>query len=82
MTAASTTAAAMAAARGFAGNSCARGGKGGEFLREFFRAAMRAFGIFPVTGTDEQFAVLSAFSTMKLVYRHRRILFQGNKISR
>ncbi len=71
MTAASTTAAAMAAARRFAGGSGrAGGGKGGEFLRELFRAAMGAFGIFPVAGADEQFAVLPAFFTMKLIYRH------------
>ena len=35
---------------------------------------MRAFGPFPIAGTDEDFAVAIAFLAMKFVYRH------GNRI--
>lgn len=84
MTAARTAAAAMAAAasRFAGGSSRAGGGKGGKFLRELLRAAMRAFGILPIAGADEEFAVLPALVTIKLVYRHGRILLQGMQISR
>jgi hypothetical protein len=78
MTAAMAAAAGMPAAIGFAGWIRARAGrsKGGELLRQLLRAAMRAFGAFPVYRADEDLAVLPAFSTMKLVYRHGEIVFQ------
>ena len=83
MTAATAAATAMAAATRLTdGSGRAGGGKGGKLFRQLLRAAMRAFGVFPVARADQQFAVLSALHTMKLVDRHRRILFRGNQISR
>jgi hypothetical protein len=78
------SAARMSAATRFAGwiRARARRSKGGEFLRELLRAAMRALGTFPIASADEDFAVLPAFFAMKLVYRHNEILFQHAKISR
>jgi hypothetical protein len=75
-------AAGMSTATGFAGwiRGRTRRGKGGEFLRELLRAAMRAFRTFPVCRADEDFTVLSAFFAMKLVYRHDEILFHYAKI--
>jgi hypothetical protein len=78
MTAASAAAATMpaAATSRFTGGSGsrARGRKGGEFLRQLLRAAVRALGIFPVARADQQFAVLPAFFAMKLVDWHEEIL--------
>ncbi|HTR42653.1 MAG TPA: hypothetical protein VMH87_13660 [Pseudomonadales bacterium] len=81
MTAAAATAAAMAAATThLAGRSRAggaSGGKGGKLLRQLFRTAMRAFGILPIAGADQQLAIFSALFTMKFVYRHKKILMQS-----
>jgi hypothetical protein len=48
----------------------AGGREHGQFLFEAGRAAMRAVGSLPVGGTDEEFAVVSAFPAMKLVDWH------------
>jgi uncharacterized protein YqjF (DUF2071 family) len=48
----------------------ADGGKCGEFLGQLLGAAMRAFGVLPVAGADEDFAVALALPAMKLVNRH------------
>ena len=76
MTAATATAAVMTAAAGGFADGSGRAGRseGGKLLRQLLRAAMRAFGIFPIAGADEQFAVLPALLTMKLVYWHEDIL--------
>lgn len=45
-------------------------GKGGEFLGQFLRTAVRARGPLPIAGADEEFAVAFALFAMKLVNRH------------
>jgi len=42
---------------------------------------MRAFRVFPIIRTDQDFAVLPAFFAMKFVYRHEEILFPEMKTS-
>jgi hypothetical protein len=65
--AATMAAAAMAAGRISAG---AGRGKGGKFLGQLLRTAVRARGPLPIAGADEDFAVAFALFTMKLVNRH------------
>jgi hypothetical protein len=50
------------------------GRKYGQFLRQFFCAALGTGRSLPATGTDEDFAVHSALSTMKFINWHDRNL--------
>ena len=62
-----------AAVAGFAGRGSTGGtgrSEGGKFLRELLRAAMRAFGIFPVGRADEDLAVAIAGFAMEFVDWH------------
>ncbi len=63
---------AVAAAGGFGGGTGVGvgGGEGGEFLIEAGGTAVRAFDAAPIGGTDKDFAVAFAFTTMKFVDRH------------
>lgn len=78
MTAASAAAATMSAtpaAHAARRRSAVAGGsKRGKFLGQLLRAAMRAFGIFPLRRPDQQFTVLPAFFAMKFVYWHKKKL--------
>ena len=64
------TAAAATVTRGSIAAAAPGGGKHRKCLGQFLRAAVRARRSFPVAGTDEDFAVLPALLTMKLVNRH------------
>jgi hypothetical protein len=67
------TAAATVSAAAFVGQSLASGigrSERGKFLRQLLRAAMRTFGIFPIRGADEDFAVAPALFAMEFVNRH------------
>jgi hypothetical protein len=67
------TAAATVSAAAFAGRSLASGigrSERGKFLRQLLRAAMRTFGVFPIRGADEDFAIVPAFPAMKFINRH------------
>jgi len=68
-----TAATAAASAAGFfAGRNSTRAGRGegGKFLGQLLRAAMRTPGVFPISRTDEDFAVAPALPAMKFVNRH------------
>ena len=66
--------AAHAAGFGRAGAGGFRAVPGRSEYRKLFlepgRTAMRAFGPFPIAGSDEDFAVALAFFAMKFVNRH------------
>lgn len=68
------TATAAATTAAFTGWTIAtaaiRGSEDRELLFKLCGAALRTFGVFPIAGTDEDFAVASAFFAMKLVNRH------------
>jgi hypothetical protein len=51
-------------------------GEHGEFLLQPIGAALRAFGAFPIAGTNKNFVILSAFFAVKFVDRH------GKRITR
>jgi hypothetical protein len=79
-----SAAATMTAAGAFAGRGIsarASRGEGGEFLRQLLRAAMRAFGILPVGGADEDFTVALALPAMEFVDGHKRKVTGGGKNS-
>lgn len=65
------SAARIIAARGFGG--CRRR-KGGKLLLQFAGSAMGTLGAGPLGRPDQDFAVLPALLTMKLVYWHARII--------
>ena len=77
--------AGMSAADFFAGGRIAArvgGGEGGKFLGQLLRAAMRTFGILPVGGADEDFAVTVAGLAMKFVDWHEEKIIGPAQISR
>jgi hypothetical protein len=80
--------AAAATAAPAAGTTCrcitAAGAGRGEhrkFLGQFLRAAVRALGTLPITGTHKDFAVARALLAMKFVNRHKEKIAGGQKIS-
>ena len=82
--AAAPPAAAMAAARFFAGGTFPGAGCGesGKFLAQFGRATVRTFRSLPVGRPDQDFAVALALLAMKFVDWHAHKLVRGTENSR